>query len=125
MEKATPEGGWRAILPAVLLVGCIALSVLLSGERVSAIFGPSDTELGRRKQEFRASRTKLTLQLSKCQRDAAMAGDAYICGGSSVIYKNLAASTDCRLAREVADELGLSPHKFSLPLAPKSKSFGS
>ena len=115
MKKDTVQGGWRVWLPVVFLVGSITLSVVFSGERVTEFFGPSEADLARKKQEFLTNRTKLTLQLAKCQKDKAKVDDAYICGGSSVIYRSLASSTDCLLAKEAADELGIAVRDVMIP----------
>ena len=116
MEKNSSPQGWRTWLPAVFLVVSIFMAVLFSGQGVLAFFGPSDADVARKRQEFMDNRTKLTLQLAKCQRDKAKASDAYICGGSSIIYKSLASSQDCLLAKDVAQELGISMPSFTLPL---------
>ena len=115
MEKETTPAGWRAWLPGVFLVVSITLSVVLSGERVSALFGPSDAERAQKKQEFLTNRTKLSLQLAKCQRDKTKVDDAYICGGSSVVYRSLASSADCLLAKEAAEELGITARDLMIP----------
>lgn len=107
---------FRTWLPGILLCGSIALAALFSGDGVASFFGPSAADNTRKMDSFRASRTLLTLQLSKCQRYKTKTNDAYICGGSSLIYKSLASSTDCRLAEQVAQELGITPRDFSIPV---------
>ena len=112
MEKEPVTGGLLSAVPAILLCVSIALAALFSGGNVTAFFGPSQTELAQKKEELRANRTALLLRLSICQRNTTKANDAYICPSSAVIYKSLGSSLDCKLAAEVAQELGLGDRNF-------------
>lgn len=123
MEKNT-TGGLRAAIPVIILCLSIFLAMVFSNGGAVSLLGPGPAERDRKKQAFLADRTLLSLQLAKCRQYKTSADDAYICGGSSTIYKNLASSGDCLLAEEAAKELGLSARDFSIPraLTPKASS---
>ena len=121
MEKKT-TGGLRTAIPVIILCLSVFLAVLFSNGGAASYLGPGQAERDRKKQAFLENRTLLSLQLAKCQQYKTSVDDAYICGGSSLIYKNLASSGDCLLAQEAAKELGLSVRDFSIPrtLTPKA-----
>lgn len=104
----------QSVIPAIILCGSIALAALFSGGGVPSFLGPSQSDLAQKKQEFRDNRNLLLLKLSTCQRNTTKANDASICPGSAVIYKSLGDGPDCRIAREVAKELGINTHDFTL-----------
>ncbi len=111
-------------LPVVILCLSVFLAVLFKDGGAMAYLGAGKAERDRKKQEFLDNRMRLSLQLAKCSQYRTNAKDAYICGGSSVIYTSLASSGDCLLAEEAAKELGLSARDFSIPrsLSPKPSS---
>lgn len=115
-HKETPwSRGWRAWVPGVLLSFMIGMSALFyAGGGMERFYGPAAAEREAKKQELRASRIRLTLQLAKCRNYGAMKSDAYICGGSSLIYQNLESSLICRLAEEVAQEQGVTGGNLSI-----------
>ena len=121
-HNETPRpAGWRAYLPGVLLCFLIGMSALFyAGGGMERFYGPSQTERESLKQELRASRTRLTLQLAKCRNYGVMKSDAYICGGSSLIYKSLESSLICELAEEVAQEQGVTVGSLSIAPGPAS-----
>lgn len=123
MEKNT-TGGLRTAVPVIILCISVFLAMLFSNGGASSYLGPGKAERDQKKQAFLTDRTLLSLQLAKCRQYKTSANDAYICGGSSTIYKNLASSGDCLLAEEAAKELGLSARDFSIPrtLTPKASS---
>lgn len=112
----TPRsGGWRAWIPGVLLCFMIGMSaVFYVGGGMERFYGPSQAEREAKKQELRANRAHLTLQLAKCRNYGVMKSDAYICGGSGLIYQNLESSLICRLAEEVALEQGVTVGNVSI-----------
>lgn len=115
MEETTQNAaGWRVWLPGALLCLLIAMSAIFYGGGVEAFYGPSSAEREGKKQELMANRNRLLLQLSKCRNYATMKNDGYICGGSSLIYKNLEGSLECQVAEEAAKELGLASLDFSI-----------
>lgn len=118
MKKVTDTGNSRSVIPAVILCGSIALAALFSGGGIPSFLGPDQSDLARKKQEFRDNRNLLLLQLSICQRNTAKASDAYICPGSAVIYKSLGAGPDCLIAQEVAKELGIGDRDFTITQNP-------
>lgn len=121
MEKKTSGGSLRTALPVIILCLSVFLAMLFSNGGAASYLGPGQAERDRKKQAFLDDRTLLSLQLAKCRQYKTSVDDAYICGGSSLIYKNLASSGDCLLAEEAAKELGLSVRDFSIPrtLTPK------
>ena len=114
MSTPTQPGDWRTWASGALLCFLIGMSALFYGGGLEKFYGPSASERESKKQYFLANRNRLILQLTKCNNYATMQNDAYICGGSALIYKTQADSLDCRIAAEAARELGISAESFSL-----------
>ncbi|MCC8194242.1 MAG: hypothetical protein LIP28_06330 [Deltaproteobacteria bacterium] len=120
-ETGTPGKKLWTQIPVAILCLSVFLAILLADGGGMRYLGPGKAERDRKKQAWLANRTLLTLQLAKCQRYKSSANDAYICGGSSLIYQSLASSGDCELAREAARELGIAARDFTIPLKPTPK----
>lgn len=106
--------GWRAWLPGILLCFLIAMSAVFYSGGLETFYGPTAAERENKKQEYRANRNRLILQLSRCRNYTAMKNDGSICGGSAIVYKSLESSLDCRIVAEVAKELGIDQRDLSI-----------
>lgn len=114
-DQSAHSGGWRAWAPGILLCFLIGMSSLFYiGNGFNTLYGPSKTERETKKNELRASRTRLMLQLSKCRNYGTMKSNTSLCGGSSLMYKSLESSLTCEIAEEVAKEMGITDANLSI-----------
>lgn len=113
--KPAAKGRLWTHLPVIILCFSVFLAILFKDGGAMVYLGPGKAERDRKKQEFFDNRMLLSLQLAKCRQYRTSANDAYICGGSSLIYTSLASSGDCLLAEEAAKELGVTVRDVSIP----------